>query len=52
MNRAFAVAEYLISWENLDVDRFILRNESTSDETIAHFTKEQQWWLVIVTLML
>ncbi len=34
--------EDLIIWENLDVDRIVLRNTSTGEETIAHLTQEQQ----------
>lgn len=34
--------EDLIIWENLDVDRIVLRNSSTSEETVAHLSKEQQ----------
>eukprot|EP00561_Arcocellulus_cornucervis_P011904 CAMPEP_0185801102 /NCGR_PEP_ID=MMETSP1322-20130828/1257_1 /TAXON_ID=265543 /ORGANISM="Minutocellus polymorphus, Strain RCC2270" /LENGTH=461 /DNA_ID=CAMNT_0028496785 /DNA_START=34 /DNA_END=1419 /DNA_ORIENTATION=+ len=35
-------AEDLIIWENLEVTRFVLRNSSTSEETILHLTKEQE----------
>ena len=35
-------AEDLIVWENLEVTRFVLRNSSTSEETILHLTKEQE----------
>lgn len=35
-------AEDLIIWENLEVARFVLRNSSTSEETILHLTKEQE----------
>jgi len=34
--------EDLIIWENLDVDRIVLRNSSTREETILHLSKEQQ----------
>jgi peptide chain release factor subunit 1 len=34
--------EDLIIWENLDIDRIILRNTSTSEEKIVHLNKEQQ----------
>lgn len=34
--------EDLIIWENLDIDRFVLRNSSTREETILHLSKEQQ----------
>jgi peptide chain release factor subunit 1 len=34
--------EDLIIWENLDIDRIVLRNTSTSDEKIVHLNKEQQ----------
>mmetsp|Transcript_22089 Transcript_22089/g.27089 ORF Transcript_22089/g.27089 Transcript_22089/m.27089 type:complete len:455 (+) Transcript_22089:193-1557(+) len=34
--------EHLIIWENLDIDRIILRNSSTSEETIVHLSQEQQ----------
>lgn len=34
--------EDLIIWENLDIDRFVLRNSSTGENTIAHLNKEQQ----------
>jgi len=34
--------EELIIWENLDVDRIVLRNTSTSEETIVHLNPEQQ----------
>ena len=35
-------AEDLIVWENLEVTRYVLRNSSTSEETILHLTKEQE----------
>jgi peptide chain release factor subunit 1 len=34
--------EELIIWENLEVDRLVLRNNSTSEEKILHLNKEQQ----------
>lgn len=34
--------EDLIIWENLDIDRIVLRNTSNSDEKIIHLSKEQQ----------
>ncbi|CAB9512002.1 Eukaryotic peptide chain release factor subunit 1 [Seminavis robusta] len=34
--------EDLIVWDNLDVNRYVLRNQSTSEETILHLTKEQE----------
>jgi len=34
--------ENLIVWENLDIDRFILRNSSTGENTIVHLNKEQE----------
>merc|ERR1712048_658308 len=34
--------EDLIIWENLDIDRIVLRNTSNSDEKITHLSKEQQ----------
>lgn len=34
--------EYLIIWENLNIDRIVLRNISNSDENIVHLSKEQQ----------
>mmetsp|Transcript_18755 Transcript_18755/g.28495 ORF Transcript_18755/g.28495 Transcript_18755/m.28495 type:complete len:456 (-) Transcript_18755:168-1535(-) len=34
--------EHLIVWENLEADRIVLRNGSTSEETIVNLTKEQQ----------
>lgn len=34
--------EHLIIWENLDADRIVLRNNSTSEEKVVHLTKEQQ----------
>ena len=35
-------AEDLIIWENLEINRFVLRNSSTSEETVAHLNKEQE----------
>ena len=35
-------AEDLIIWENLEINRFVLRNSSTSEETIVHLNKEQE----------
>lgn len=34
--------EDLIIWENLEVNRYILRNSATSEETVVHLTKEQE----------
>jgi len=34
--------EDLIIWENLDIDRLVLRNTTTSEETVLHLSKEQQ----------
>jgi len=34
--------EDLIVWDNLDVNRYVLRNQSTSEETILHLTKEME----------
>lgn len=34
--------EDLIVWENLDIDRLVLRNNGTSEETVVHLNKEQQ----------
>lgn len=34
--------EDLIVWENLEADRIVLRNGSTSEETIVNLTKQQQ----------
>jgi len=34
--------EDLIVWENLDIDRIVLRNNGTSEEKIVHLSKEQQ----------
>jgi peptide chain release factor subunit 1 len=34
--------EDLIVWENLDIDRMVLRNTSTSEESIVYLSNEQQ----------
>jgi len=34
--------EHLIVWENLDINRFVLRNSVTRVETIAHLNPEQE----------
>jgi len=34
--------EDLIMWENLDIERIVLRNTSTQEETVAHLSKKQQ----------
>eukprot|EP00559_Dactyliosolen_fragilissimus_P000943 CAMPEP_0184856266 /NCGR_PEP_ID=MMETSP0580-20130426/1446_1 /TAXON_ID=1118495 /ORGANISM="Dactyliosolen fragilissimus" /LENGTH=406 /DNA_ID=CAMNT_0027351189 /DNA_START=197 /DNA_END=1417 /DNA_ORIENTATION=+ len=34
--------EDLIIWENLEVDRLVLRNTSTSEQKVEHLSKEQQ----------
>merc|ERR1711957_1148284 len=34
--------EDLIMWENLDIERIVLRNTSTSEGTVVHLSKEQQ----------
>jgi len=34
--------EDLIVWENLEIDRIVLRNNGTSEEKIVHLNKEQQ----------
>ena len=34
--------QHLIIWENLDAERMVLRNNSTSEETVVHLTKDQQ----------
>jgi len=34
--------EDLIIWENLNIDRMVLRNTSSSDENVVHLSKEQQ----------
>jgi len=34
--------ETLICWENLDIQRFVLRNHGTGEEKILHLTSEQE----------
>lgn len=34
--------EDLIVWDNLEVNRYVLRNQSTQEETVLHLTKEQE----------
>ena len=34
--------EDLIVWDNLEVQRYVLRNQATSEETVLHLTKEQE----------
>lgn len=34
--------ETLIVWENLDINRFVLKNHSTDEEIILHLTPEQE----------
>ena len=34
--------EDLIVWDNLDIHRFVLRNNSTSEEKVLHLNKEQE----------
>jgi len=34
--------EDLIVWDNLEVNRYVLRNQSTSEETVLHLTQEQE----------
>lgn len=34
--------EDLIIWDNLEIQRYVLRNQSTGDETVVHLTKEQE----------
>lgn len=34
--------EDLIIWDNLDIQRYVLRNSSTSEDTVVHLTKEQE----------
>lgn len=34
--------EDLIIWENLDTERIVLRNNSTSEETVVHLSKAEQ----------
>jgi peptide subunit release factor 1 (eRF1) len=35
-------AETLVVWENLEVERCILKNSSTGEEVIKYLTREQQ----------
>jgi peptide chain release factor subunit 1 len=34
--------EDLIVWDNLETNRYVLRNSQTGEETVAHLTKEQE----------
>ncbi|XP_064394950.1 eukaryotic peptide chain release factor subunit 1 [Halichondria panicea] len=34
--------ETLIVWENLDINRFVLKNHSTDEEVVLHLTPEQE----------
>jgi len=34
--------ETLICWENLDIQRYVLKNHSSGDETILHLTSDQE----------
>lgn len=34
--------ETLIVWENLEINRFLLRNPNTAEETVLHLNKEQE----------
>mmetsp|Transcript_32926 Transcript_32926/g.54366 ORF Transcript_32926/g.54366 Transcript_32926/m.54366 type:complete len:462 (-) Transcript_32926:225-1610(-) len=34
--------EDLIVWDNLDINRYVLRNASTSEERVVHLNKEQE----------
>ncbi|OWR40995.1 eukaryotic translation termination factor 1 [Danaus plexippus plexippus] len=34
--------ETLICWENLDIQRYVLKSHATSQETILHLTPEQE----------
>ena len=34
--------EDLIIWENLDINRYVLRNQSTGEETVVYLNKEQE----------
>jgi peptide chain release factor subunit 1 len=34
--------EDLIVWDNLEINRYVLRNQTTQEETILHLTKEQE----------
>jgi peptide chain release factor subunit 1 len=38
----YGAVEHLIVWDNLDLQRYKLRNTSSGAETIVHLTKEQQ----------
>lgn len=34
--------ETLICWENLDIQRYVLKNHTTGQETVLHLTPEQE----------
>merc|ERR1719163_1795834 len=34
--------EHLIVWENLDINRYVLRNSSSGEDKVVHLTKEQE----------
>lgn len=34
--------ETLICWENLDIQRYVLKNHTTAEEKILHLTPEQE----------
>lgn len=34
--------ETLICWENLDIQRYVLKNHASSTETVLHLTPEQE----------
>lgn len=34
--------ETLICWENLDIQRYVLKNHATAEEKILHLTPEQE----------
>lgn len=34
--------ETLICWENLDIQRYVLKNHTTAQETVLHLTPEQE----------
>lgn len=34
--------ETLICWENLDIQRYVLKNHATGEEKILHLTPEQE----------
>ncbi|WCJ17965.1 Eukaryotic peptide chain release factor subunit 1-1 [Euphorbia peplus] len=36
------VVETLIVWENLDINRYVLKNSTTGEEIIKHFNNEQE----------